>query len=143
MHTYFCQKCPVAFKIGHSLNWNLIGSVDMLVCQSCGTTHQLNFKKASPQSHDYQTGSSQLFALPGRARKPEELQGREDWIKVGVFQNYPPLESLTCNHCKIQGGLIGLEKPVSKDGYWPVFRDKEGSHCPLCGEAIEVVCVSV
>lgn len=143
MHSYFCQKCPVAFEIGHSLKWDLDGFVDRLVCTSCGTMHELHFQKASPWSDDYHTGSSELFALPGRICTPEDLNGITDWKKVGDFQNRPSLESLTCNHCASQGRLISLEKPESKDGCWPIFRTKDGVfHCPLCGEIIDLISIS-
>ena len=144
MNTYFCETCPVVFTLGMSVSRGLDGDVERLVCRSCGTMHRLSFHNASSAS-DMRTGSSELFALPRPYRSPIQLWGRTrrliaarrkgetitDWVKVGEFQNRPELETLVCNHCKTQSGLIGSQNLV---------RNQDGSlYCPGCDGPIKCI----
>ncbi len=153
MEAYFCENCPLAFEIGGYLHWDLSGGTDLLVCTACGVMHRLIFHEARG-CHDMQTGTSELFVLPNPIRQiktvsrdngcGQQIKAYEwpyeesDWIKVGVFENRQPLDSLTCHHCQSQGKLVSHEKPENEFGLWPVFKNEHGElYCPVCRGLLE------
>lgn len=140
IRTYFCESCPLAFEMtdggGRRLNSGIVHLVGVrgLVCNLCGTMHTL--KSFRPRANtDWQSGFSELLALPKAFRSPQELKGRKlaDWIKVEDFQGRPLSSSLSCNQCKTQGNLTD----------WEGLR-QGGNKCPVCKGSIQTLgCVTL
>ena len=153
MEAFFCENCPLAFEIGGFIHWDHSGCTDQLVCMACGVMHRIKFHE-DPDCHDLQRGTSELFALPSPLRRRDKVTRsngfggqyedyrlpytEDDWIKVGVFENRQPLDSLTCHHCQAQGKLVSHDKPENEFGLWPVFKNEHGElYCPVCRGLLE------
>src|SRR4051812_48766902 len=48
MNFYVCQTCRLCFKIGYMLHGDLSDGYQRLVCDHCGTCHQINHIHSKP-----------------------------------------------------------------------------------------------
>ena len=123
--TYFCKTCPLAFEmvtgltLQNSAGSSRLGWIRGLLCDSCGTMHQLR---------SYRAGSSELWALPRSFQSPLQLETRRqtDWVNVGHFQDRVTWSSLSCTQCKVQGSLI--DQDALRQG---------GFKCPICQDPFQ------
>jgi hypothetical protein len=145
MRAFVCKHCPLAFKVGSYVYWDLTGSCDRLVCLHCGTMHKFE------EINDV----GQVFALPAPVRSLPKVTKRtesgdeyedyewpfeeKDWRLVGYAPKVEVYEQrlwvmthLPCGHCRQAGKLVSLELPKGPAGEWPIFGDT----CPLCGGAL-------